>query len=197
MRVWGMRLRVRCSGFSGFRVCGAGFSRSRVSGTGFGFSGLEIRGFTVRGFGCGFCGSVFSRFGVLRFRVFEVLGFWYGVSSFGNWGVAVRGFAVRGLGYEVSQFGVSVPGFRGPGVSRFGVSGMVFCRVWVFDVRAFKVWVSGSQIGVFEDRDIGYGISRFGVWRFRVSIPVFGYGVLGSRFCGSGFSRIGVSGTGF
>ena len=64
------------------------------------------------------------------------------------------------------------------GVSRFGVSGT---RFGVWDVRGFRYAVPSMWFRDLVFRVGGSGVQGFG----------------GSRICGTGFSRFGVSGTGF
>ena len=135
-----------CFGYrvSQFGISGTCFSRFGVSGMGLGFYFSDSGFLQVRGFGDGVHGYGVSRLGVsgtrfrfrevrrfevwgfgyvvLRFEVFKVRGFAYGVS--GTWcrwsAFRVGGIEVRGFRYEVSRtrfwrFRVSVMGF-----SRFG-----------------------------------------------------------------------------
>ena len=101
---------------------GFGYNSSR-------FMGSAIRGFAVRGFGCGVFKVLGFGFGDSWFAVLEVTGFWCGVSGAG---FRVLGYAV--LGFQGSGF--QVRGFDfGLWVSRFGV--------WLFVV-------SVSRFRVFE-----------------------------------------------
>ena len=99
-----------------------GVSRFRVSGQGFAVRGFVGSGCRSPGFGFGF-----SRFGVLRHRIFEVWGFPYGVSRYGVSNSGFRGsgfwsgFRVSSWRFRVSPLGFVVSGFRVFWVSLFWV----------------------------------------------------------------------------
>ena len=150
--------------------------------------------FRVGCFGYGVSGSWF------RYTEFQVRSFWYMVLRFG---VSGTGFRVGGSGFwrfRVSRFRVfEVQGFR------YVVRGfLVFeVRVFWFSVQGFRgsgfrvLWfsrygVSSSLLTVFEVRGFRYGVSGFRVGGFWFSVWGFG-----DRVRGSGFSWLGVSGTGF
>ena len=98
----GFGVGVSGSGFSQFRVSGSGFrdSGSRAGVSCFGVSGSGFR-VSVGGLGFRVRGSGFFGVSRLGFGVFEVRGFWCGVSGLGvslSW---VSGSGFRGSGFQV------------------------------------------------------------------------------------------------
>ena len=104
--------------------------------------------------------------------------------------------------FGVSRFGASCSGFSRSGVSRFRDSCSGF-HVGRFTVRGFR----GS--GFCGTRFSRFVVSRTGFRFWDLLFPVRGiivrgfevrgflFGISGSRFRGSGFSRFGVSGMRF
>ena len=93
----------------------------------------------------------------MRFTVFEVRGFPYGISRFG-----VLRYKVFPCG--VSRFAVCLTGFRGSG---FRVRGFP-CEVLRCQVSGSGIWVwvmgfGVSRFEVFEVRGLPYRVSWFGV----------------------------------